>query len=374
MSSPVARTYTWPVNGNGGGSDGTMAALPFLPPSVVPPEGAAAIPATPYLASGGTFAQTPAGGEWTRPAARVTTGMAFDAGTPTATTADRFYEQKRSSLGQYTALLTSVTGTDVDALGIAYPTPTSQGAPVISRVAIDGAAGLTVTDPGGDARVFVLSRPAGSGEITVPASVTGSRAITTDGSLVVLETTMDGTVRSISAENASGVSVDGGPSLASPRVSTLSARLPGDGTAAVVAHEGVTPSGSSDPPADGVEPDPSGLATVSGLGFDPASADGVCSAALGPDAALVPLSRQGAVTLRSSGGDQAPAAEPGGTRRVSPGSVVTLDGRASCDPDGDDLTPHWALTSAPAGSRVAADRRRLVAPAARAPRSTGPTG
>ena len=30
--------------------------------------------------------------------------MAFDAGTPTATTADRFYEQQRSSLGQYTAL------------------------------------------------------------------------------------------------------------------------------------------------------------------------------------------------------------------------------------------------------------------------------
>lgn len=349
VSSPVARTYTWPVNGNGGGSAGVMPALPYKSPAVAPPEGAVAIAATPHAASGGTFTQTAAGGEWTRPTARVTTGMAFDSGTPTAATADRFYEQKRSSLGQYTALLTSVTGTDVDALGIAYPTPTTQAAPVVTRVAIDGAAALTVTDADGDARVFVLSRPAGSGELTVPASVTGSRSITTDGSLVVLETAMDGTVRSVSAENATGVSVDGGPSLAGPKVSNLSLRLRGDGTASVVAHPGVTPIGSSDATSDGA-PGPAALATVEGLGFDPVAADGACTVALGPGSALVPLSRQGVVTLRGSGGDQAPAADPGGTRRVDAGSVVTLDGRASCDADGDALTPHWVLTSAPAGS------------------------
>ena len=349
VSSPVARTYTWPVNGNGGGSDGVMAALPAKSPVVAPPEGASAIAATPYAASGGSFTQTAAGGEWTRPAARVTTGMAFDAGTPTATTADRFYEQQRSSLGQYTALLTSITGTDVGALGIAYPTPTTQAAPVVNRVTVDGAAALTVTDAGGDARVFVLSRLAGSGEISVPAAITGSRSVTTDGSLVVLETAMDGTVRSISAENATGVSVDGGPSLASPHVSTLSVRLPGDGTALVIAHGGTTPAGSSDATAAGAAA-PSGLAAVGGLGFDPVAADGACTVATGPDSALVPLARSGAVTLRDSAGDQAPAADPGGTRRVTAGSVVALDGRASCDADGDALSPHWTLTSAPAGS------------------------
>ena len=350
LSSPVSRTYTWPVNGNGGGSDGVMPALPYKSPAVAPPEGAAAIAATPYLASGGTFTQTSAGGEWTRPAARVTTAMAFDTGTPTASTAERFYEQRRSSLGQYTALLTSVTGTDVDALGIAYPTPTSQSAPVISRVAIDGAAALAVTDVGGDARVFVLSRPAGSGPITVPASVTGSRSITTDGSLVVLQTTMAGTVTSISAENATFAAVAGGPSLDSPVVSTLSVRLPGDGTAAVVAHAGVTPSGSSDASAAPGPPDPVGMVEVGGLGFDAVAADAACTAVLGPGSALVPLARQGAVRLRAGAGNQAPAADPGGSLRVAAGSTVTLDGRGSCDPDGDALAPHWTLTSAPAGS------------------------
>jgi hypothetical protein len=145
------------------------------------------------------------------------------------------------------------------------------------------------------------------------------------------------------------VTVDGGPSLASPHVSTLSVRLPGDGTAAVVAHAGPTPIGSSDATAAGA-PAPSGRATVAGLGFDPLKVDGACTVAMGVDSALVPLARSGTVILRDGAGDQAPAADPGGPRRVSAGSVITLDGRASCDADGDALTPHWSLTSAPAGS------------------------
>ena len=84
------------------------------------------------------------------------------------------------------------------------------------------------------------------------------------------------------------------------------------------------------------------------------------------DAVVVRLTRDSPATLRADAGNGAPAADAGADRRAGQGSVVTLDGRGSCDPDGDTLTPRWELTSAPAGSAWTLDgadswRPRLTA-------------
>jgi hypothetical protein len=64
----------------------------------------------------------------------------------------------------------------------------------------------------------------------------------------------------------------------------------------------------------------------------------------------VQLGRNRHFTLRAAPGNGAPAADPGADVSTGPGSIVALNGDASCDPDGDELTPSWRLLSAPAGS------------------------
>lgn len=54
----------------------------------------------------------------------------------------------------------------------------------------------------------------------------------------------------------------------------------------------------------------------------------------------------------SPGGNRAPTANAGPDRSVTVGTLVTLDGAMSSDPDGDQLTYRWTLESRPAGSQA----------------------
>ena len=86
------------------------------------------------------------------------------------------------------------------------------------------------------------------------------------------------------------------------------------------------------------------------------------------------LGRNRHFTLRAAPGDGAPAADPGPDVDTTPGSVVALSGDASCDPDGDALTPSWRLLVGPGREHVEPRRNRHLVAGARTPTGPAPTG
>jgi hypothetical protein len=68
------------------------------------------------------------------------------------------------------------------------------------------------------------------------------------------------------------------------------------------------------------------------------------------------------VTITASVGNVAPVANAGPDQSVAPGAVVTLNGSASSDANGNPLTYSWAFTSRPAGSSAALSNATVANP------------
>ncbi len=265
--------------------------------------------------SGGTFTAAPTGGRWQQGGARVDAAVATDAPDLTFGTTTANHEAPGNVLTTHTALQASATGTDVTGLSLLYPTRTTDPEPAVSTGTGTPQSPLHLVDAAGDRIVDVARDPGGAG---------------TTGVLRLLDTHSDGALRLAYARNATTLAADG-VSVTTGTPGDLGVRVSA-GTAEVLADTG----------DDTVLVNP---------GFSVQSVDGACAATPAPGGAtLVQLGRNRHFTLRAAPGNGAPAADPGADVDTTPGSIVTLGGDASCDPDGDDLTPSWRLLSAPAGS------------------------
>jgi hypothetical protein len=294
----AAHRFTWMLHGNGGGT------------------------------SGGTFAPTAAGGRWTIGGARLDSAIDVSGPTPAElTTADLTHERSYQEALTHTAVEASTTATSTDAVQVLYPTRTGQPAPTVTSVDAGGTAAVSVVDTPGDRRVTAARTAGGPTTLTDAGAVAG-----TDGTVLVADTHLDGRLRAAWADSATTLARDGVDLLSAPTPRSLGLRL-GDGTAGVVAT-GAAPS----------------TVRVRGLPFTPRAVDGACGFTTRNGRVDLQVTRDSPATLRATKGNGAPAADAGNDRRVARGTTVTLDGRASCDPDGDRLTPHWELVSAPAGS------------------------
>ncbi len=207
--SRTPRSFTWPLHGNGGGTTGMTDPQPALSVNQRGFEPASAIPATPYQASGGTFTQTAAGGEWARTQARVDTGMAFDSPTaPTTSVTQGLYEQTHDQLGSDAVLSTSMTSASMHAASVIYPTPTTGVAPTITRLTIAGVAVLRVDDPARNHHVLVVVQAPGRPVVSLPCTTTGMPvSITTNAAFAVVDVHANGTTVTNYSEQGSRLTI-----------------------------------------------------------------------------------------------------------------------------------------------------------------------
>jgi hypothetical protein len=262
--------------------------------------------------SGGSFVPTSVGGRWQIGGARLDTGVSVAGQAVAFDTVDTTHEVPFTQERTHTALRATVPGGDADALQILYPTPVGATPPTITDVGVAGAAGLELVDVGEDRRVLVRKDAAGNG-------------------VGLVDEHLDGSLRLVYGDGVTSLVHDGLTLVQSATAGTLGLRL-----------------GVSE--ADVVAQTTDDAVMVGAVGFAPAAVDGACGLEPTPSGTLVHLNRERRFTLRADDGDARPAADAGETRRVTPGEVVTLDGTASCDADGDALQPKWELVSAPAGS------------------------
>ena len=265
--------------------------------------------------SGGTFTATPTGGRWQQGGARVDAAVATDGSGLAFGTTTSNHEAPGNILTTHTALQASAVGADVTGLSLLYPTRTSDPEPTVTSGTGTPQSPLHLVDTAGDRIVDVSRDRAGAG---------------TTGVLRLLDTHTDGSLRLAYARDAKTLSADG-VTISTDSAGELGVRVSA-GTAEVLA-------------------DTDDTTVLVNLGFEVQSVDGACAATPAPGGAtLVELGRNRHFTLRAAPGNGAPAADPGADVSTEPGSIVTLEGGASCDPDDDALTPTWRLLAAPAGS------------------------
>ncbi|MEO8604776.1 MAG: heparinase II/III family protein [bacterium] len=294
------RRYTWLVHGNGGGT------------------------------SGGSFTATSSGAQWTRPGASLTAALASDSGGLDFTTRDAVHEDIDRASRTHTVLEASATAATARGLMILYPSPADAVLPETARLDLPGVAALRLRDA--QRRVVAWHRTAGS-PLTVPAELTEMADATSDGSVAVFDADASRRLHLAWGEEATALIYDGVTLLSSDAAGRLGVRLAADRASVI---------------ADGAAPQ----VAVGGLEFLPRAADGACGLGVagGTGNATLVLGRERRVVLRAAAGNSAPAADAGPPLHVAPPQVVGLDGSASCDRDGDALTPHWQLISAPGGS------------------------
>ncbi|MBY0277044.1 heparinase II/III family protein [Candidatus Binatia bacterium] len=303
VSSPgaTARTFTWVLHGNGGGT------------------------------SGGTFEQTASGGRWTRPLARLDAGIGFDRGAPSIAITTGQHEAYGKVLTTHSVLNASTTADrPVGAIQLLYPSRSGDPAPVIERRQLPFGPALVLGDEADDRRMAVAYHRSGLDPIRLTTAVSGIADAATDGSRALFDGHLDLRPRLAWADDAT--------SLRYGEVE-LQRATPGSLGFAI-----------ADDRAEVVAEIAAGPVSVRGLGFAPQAADGACSLAEDDGTLTIGLSREGRVTLRRDAGNSAPAADPGPDRMVPQGARVLLDASASCDLDGDALTASWELVQAPIGA------------------------
>jgi hypothetical protein len=230
--------------------------------------------------------------------------------TPTFDSVESVHEIPFTQQRTHTARRATVPSGNADALQLFYPTRAGASPPVIADIGTSDGAGLLLVDADNDRRVVAHSDT---------------------GTMELVDEYLDGRLRLAYGEGVSSLSHGAGALIETASPGTLGVRM-GDDRVDVVAQTA----------------DDSVL--VRSVGFEAARVDGACGFDDTADGARVRVNRERRFTIRADGGNTRPGADAGATRRVSPGEIVTLDGSASCDADGDALQPSWELVSAPAGS------------------------
>lgn len=309
--------FTWLLHGNGGGTAADGGAVD------------------------GTFERTPAGGRWTRSVARLDGAVTVADASPTIETGIEVHEEQYRRELTHVVLRTTARGESLRSLMLAYPSRSEDAAPTVAALDVPGAAALRLDDAPGDRRVLAWHRGAAAGPLAVDPAASGLAPSSSDGHLALFDAAWDGRLRLAWAEGARSIAYGGITYLDRDQSGRIGI-APGADAASVVAEGG------------------DGEVAVHGLAFTPATAHGACALEVAPGAPpRVRLGRDRRFRLEAAAGNARPAADPGpDLDLVIPGSVLALDGTASCDSDGagdldgdgadDGLTPRWELVSAPA--------------------------
>ena len=262
--------------------------------------------------SGGTYTARSNGGTWTHGDARLTTAIATSAGAPAISSRIEEHEAptaRRRELTHEAQYATIATSGPVRAVQVLVPSPLGAGAPTISTSTTDdGSILATIDDPA--------------------AGRTASVSWTAAG-LTVLDDASDG---DDPVAFSTGDSVDtGSATLTAPgaAATTLAATADGGWEAAAI--------------------DPAHSLFLAGVGAG--AADGACGALVEGDRVRLDPGGSPRVRWLPTVTDARPSAVARvGVERAAVGSEIQLDGRGSCDPAGDSLTPRWELVAAPRGS------------------------
>lgn len=262
--------------------------------------------------SGGTYASSTNGGRWEIGGARLDSAIAVADQSVAFDTVESAHEVPYTQQRSHTALRATVPSGSADALQVFYPTPIGAAAPVITRIDEAGRAGIDLVDENEDRHVVAVRDASGEG-------------------VHLVDTHLDGSLRVMFSDGVTQLVHDDVTLVKTDTPGSLGLRI-GQDQADVVAQ-------TSD-----------ASVSVGDLGFTPGGVDGACGFSTSGSTSTVRLNRERRFTLRADRGNARPAADAGTFTRVTPGDVVTLDGTASCDADGDALRPRWELVSAPAGS------------------------